>query len=144
MALTWPTRWYVKLFILRGAPLDAIERLQPQRPRPDRFVFPEGLTIVNYVAMPLSGQISKQASTGYRLLREAGPNDGLTLIAAEMIPGTDTVIELGMDHYYRHPQIDMKTVALTQTVMELVREKEQRAPDTALHPTSCREAAFGG
>ncbi len=143
-ALAWPARWYVKLFILRGAPLDAIESLQPRRRRLDRAVFPEGLTIVNYVAIPLSGHITKQASTGYRLLREAGPNDGLTLIADEMIPGTDTVIELGIDHYYRHPQIDMKTVALTQTVMELVREKEQRAPDTSLRPTSCREAAFGG
>ncbi|MBI3778865.1 MAG: hypothetical protein HY274_08145 [Gammaproteobacteria bacterium] len=144
VALTWPARWYVKFFMLRGAPLDAIESLQPQRRRLGRFVFPDGLIVVNYVAMPLSGDVSKQASTGYRLLREAGPNDGLTLIADEMIPGTDTVIELGVDHYYRHPQIDMKTAALAQTVMELVREKEQRAPDTTLRPTSCRETAFGG
>jgi hypothetical protein len=144
VALTWPTRWYVKLFILRGAPLDAIESLRPQRRRLDPIVFPDGLTIVNYVAIPLSGHISKQASTGYRLLRKDGPNDGLTLIADEMIPGTDNVIELGMDHYYRHPQIDMKIVALTQTVMELAREREQRAPNAALHPASCREAAFGG
>lgn len=143
VALTWPTRWYVRLFILRGAPFAAIESLQPQRRhnRLDRIVFPDGLTIVNYIAIPLSGHISKQASAGYRLLREDGPNDGLTLIADEMIPGTDNVIELGMDHYYRHPQIDMKTVALAQTVMELAPEKEQRAPNPASTRPPTKRAA---
>lgn len=70
VALTWPTRWYVKLLILHGAPLDAIESLQPQH-RHNRLDRIDGLTIVNY-----AGHISKQARTGYRLLREDGPNDG--------------------------------------------------------------------
>lgn len=49
--------------------------------RASRISLPPDIPVINYVGIPLSGQVSGQARLGYFLLREEGPNDGLTQIA---------------------------------------------------------------
>jgi hypothetical protein len=128
-ALTWPTSWLVKLFILGGQSSEGIESLSTQISveRASRTVLPAHMTVLNYTGIPLSGQVSERARTGYSLLREEGPNDGLTPIVDEIPTGSITVAELGLDHFFRDPLIDMKTVALTNTILRLV-EGESESP----------------
>ncbi|MGH8729989.1 MAG: hypothetical protein ACREV9_17915 [Burkholderiales bacterium] len=127
-ALQWPQRLYVRFFILGGYSFDGInsltrerskERLKKQAPLDD-------ILVVNYAAIPMSGQVSEDAGYGYGVLSEEGPNDGLTLITDELVLGGLTLIELGLDHYYRHPQIHHKTAALAQTVIEYLMERESK------------------
>ncbi len=51
-------------------------------------------------------------------LRKYGPNDGLTLLADELLPNGVTVIEPRLDHFYRDPEIDLKSLALANTVAD--------------------------
>jgi len=57
-------------------------------------------------------------------MRRLGPNDGLTLLADELTEQGLVVTEVGLDHYFRAPDIDLRTVALTYAVLD---ELEQRA-----------------
>lgn len=77
-ALTWPTCWFVKLFIINGDSFDGIESMTTLRSaeRADRLVLPPNIIVINYVGIPLSGQVTERARLGYSLLREEGPNDG--------------------------------------------------------------------
>jgi hypothetical protein len=127
-ALRWPRSWYVRFFILRGHSFDGIESLTRERSkeRLKKQAPLDDILVVNYVAIPMSGQVSEDAGYGYGVLSEEGPNDGLTLIADEIALGGLTLIELGLDHYYRHPQIHHKTVALAQTVIEYLAERESK------------------
>lgn len=65
----------------------------------DGLRFPTSLRIFSLIAVPLSGQVSERASFTYGRLRELGPNDGLTLLADEMIPGSVPLVLPGADHY---------------------------------------------
>jgi hypothetical protein len=49
-------------------------------------------------------------------LRKGGPNDGLTLLADELLPNGIAVIEPGIDHFYAAPDIEVKSVALANVV----------------------------
>ena len=53
----------------------------------------------------------------YEQLLPYGPNDGLTLLADELIPGGKAVLEIGLDHYYRDPEIDLNALALASVVV---------------------------
>ena len=127
-ALEWPQRWYVRFFILHGHSFDGIKSLTVERSkeRLRKQAALDDILVVNYVAIPMSGQVSEDAEYGYGILSEEGPNDGLTLITDEITLGGLTLIELGLDHYYRHPQIHHKTVALAQTVIEYLTERESK------------------
>jgi hypothetical protein len=77
----------------------------------------EQIFCLNYAGIPLSGHITKRAKGGYMDLRKHGPNDGLTLITDELIPNSVTIAEIGLDHFYLDPEIDLKTVALARLVI---------------------------
>ncbi|MEW5757375.1 MAG: hypothetical protein AB1810_13840 [Pseudomonadota bacterium] len=126
-ALRWPLRWYVKLFVIGGGSFDGIESLTTTRSaeRATRTSLPSDVFVLNYVGIPLSGQVSKRARFGYSLLREEGPNDGLTQIVDEIPSGSVTIAELGLDHFFADPAISLKTVALARTV---IRHLEDRPP----------------
>tara|TARA_B100000315_G_scaffold224382_1_gene229875 strand:- start:4494 stop:5636 length:1143 start_codon:yes stop_codon:yes gene_type:complete len=79
---------------------------------------PDNILVVNYMAVPLSGDISDGVKSRYELLRPYGPNDGLTLLVDQIIPGSVTVLELGLDHFFRDSVIEWKTVALFRTVVK--------------------------
>lgn len=115
----WPRSWYIKFFILQGKSLSAIDSMKTVRSRLrlNQVKIPEDILIINYITIPLSGNITIKAERGYSLLREDGPNDGITLVRDAIMPGGMTIIEFGMDHYYTHPDINLKTVALVQTIL---------------------------
>jgi hypothetical protein len=78
---------------------------------------PPHIMLINFTGIPLSGQVSEAAAFGYGRMRELGPNDGLTPITDELAHGGRTIVQVGLDHYYRDPELDLKTVALALTVM---------------------------
>jgi len=121
-AVTWPWCWFVKLFVLHGHSFDGIESMTTWRSatRKDRVAVPPDIVVVNYVGIPLSGQVTERARLGYTLLRQEGPNDGLTPIVDEMAPASITIAELGLDHFFVDPDVDKKTIALTRAVTRLV------------------------
>jgi hypothetical protein len=121
-AVTWPWCWFVKLLVLHGHSFDGIESMTTWRsaPRKDRVAIPPDMVVVNYIGIPLSGQVTERARLGYALMREQGPNDGLTPIVDEIAPASITIAELGLDHFFIDPDIDTKTIALANTVIRLV------------------------
>ena len=141
-ALTWPTCWFVKLFVINGGSFDAIESMATLRSaeRAERTTLPSGMIVINYVAIPLSGQVTERARLGYSLLREEGPNDGLTQIVDEIPVGSITVPELGLDHFFTDPEIHMKTVALTSTIVRLL-EGRRTAPNNAFNTDAPKRRA---
>ena len=120
-ATRWPQRWLAGLYYwYQGLdPGESIASLTTERSA-SRFAqesIPAHVLIVNFVGVPLSGHISPGAEFGYGVTRKAGPNDGLTTIVDELAHGGPAIIQVGLDHYYRDPEIDLKTLALTLTVL---------------------------
>jgi hypothetical protein len=117
----WPTRWWLRaLFAWKGWKRFDAGRSYCTAVSAERFArlrLPPHLLIVNYVGVPLSGDVSRRARRGYRRMRALGPNDGLTPILDAIAPGSLTIADLGLDHYYLHPQIDVKTMSLARTVL---------------------------
>ena len=74
--------------------------------------------VVQYVAAPLSGNVADEVKARYSYLRKFGPNDGLTLLADELLPGGVTVIEPELDHFYRDPEINLKSLAIANFVAD--------------------------
>lgn len=124
-ALKWPVSWYVKYFVVGGRSFEGIESLTTARSmgRANEISLPPDVLVLNYVGIPLSGQVSDQARTGYSVLRGEGPNDGLTQIVDEIPPGSITIAELGLDHYYNHPEIHIKAVALARVVIRYIEKR---------------------
>lgn len=89
-------------------------------PRYNSFVPPTQLTIVNYIGIPFSGQVSEMGRMFYGMLKAQGPNDGLTLIPDALAPGY-TIMAVGMDHFVNNdPEIDIKTAALVPVLLKLI------------------------
>lgn len=119
-AVRWPKRWFVKLFLLfKGWDYDSIESMTVKRSheRITRVNIAAHIFCLNYAGIPLSGHITKRAKDGYMDLREHGPNDGLTLITDELVPNNVTIAEIGLDHFYLDPEINLKTAALAYLVI---------------------------
>jgi hypothetical protein len=117
--LAWPVCWFVWLAVLPDGSFDGIRSLAVERSanRWRSIAIPEHVLVVNYVAVPLSGQVSRQAQGGYSRLREAGPNDGLTFPNEAIVPGGLTIPELGVDHYFRGKNMEAKTLALARVIV---------------------------
>jgi hypothetical protein len=78
------------------------------------------------VGAPLSGQIAAYVQGRYDDLKSLGPNDGLTLLADELIDGGVVITDIGLDHYYLDPEIDLKTFALTAVILELLEGRDRQ------------------
>jgi len=120
-------RWVAR-FVLkrRGQPPDIMDNLSTvvRRPAFDELSLPSGLLVMHYVAAPLSGHVAEATRGRYRVLRRQGPNDGLTLLADELTASGLVVTAVGLDHYFRAPDIDLRTVALTYAVLDELRQRE--------------------
>jgi hypothetical protein len=81
---------------------------------------PDRIMIVEYIAVPLSGDIYGSVRSRYVRLRKGGPNDGLTLLGDELLPNGIAVVEPGIDHFYAAPDIEVKSVALANVVAEML------------------------
>jgi hypothetical protein len=121
-AVRGPKRWLTKLITFaEGWDFASIESMTTHRSRArfNRLRIPPSILVINYVGIPLSGDVTKLAKEGYEDLCREGPNDGLALIADEIFPGGVTIVELGLDHYFQDREIDLKTAALAKTIMKL-------------------------
>lgn len=128
-ALKWPRSWLARIaFFFKGLRAQVIENLSTKK-RKEVFAgltFPSHIVTLQYVGVPLSGQIAEYVEGRYEDLRELGPNDGLTLLGDELVPGGIVITDLGLDHYYLDPEIDLKTFALTHVILdELERRKRE-------------------
>jgi hypothetical protein len=112
--------WIAELHLgLQGFDLDGARSLQTSRLRPHfaNLHFPEHILLVSYVPVPLSGDISNRGALGYSRMRHLGPNDGLTMLANELLPGGLTIIEPGVDHFFVHRDRELRSLALTQVLL---------------------------
>jgi hypothetical protein len=120
-ASVWPKSWLTRLYYWWRAqdPDDSIASLRSERSaaRFAQETIPKHVLILNFVGIPLSGDISPGDEFAYRHTSVAGPNDGLAPIADEAAHGGVTIIQVGLDHYFLDPEIDLKTLAMALTVM---------------------------
>jgi len=127
-ALTWPRSWLVRIvFFFKGLRADVIENLSTQKRREvfAQLEFPEHILMLQYVGAPLSGHIAEYVEGRYSDLKKLGPNDGLTLLADELVRGGIVITDIGLDHYYLDPEIDLKTFALASVVLNLLEGRDQ-------------------
>ena len=131
-ALTWPTSWLARIvFFFQGVPIETVKSLHTEKRRRvfAQLDFPQQILLLQYVGVPLSGQIAERVQGRYKGLRKFGPNDGLTLLADELIEGGIVITDIGLDHFYADPEIDLKTFALAQVAMDALDNPERgRSP----------------
>jgi hypothetical protein len=117
----WPKSWLARV-VLRYSGIDP--RSLPgmtttaSRDRMKEITLPLHIFVLQFVGAPLSGDIANDVRDRYIQLRKYGPNDGLTLLADELVPHGVTIIEPGLDHFYRDPEIDLKSLALANIVAD--------------------------
>jgi hypothetical protein len=109
-------------FGLQGWNWAAVESLATpvRRARFAGLRFPERLLVVNVIGAPLSGDMTLYSRPGHALLYRFGPNDGATLLADQIVPGSLTVLQPGVDHYFDLPDTDLRALALVKSVLDLV------------------------
>ncbi|MBT8451575.1 MAG: hypothetical protein KJO40_06385, partial [Deltaproteobacteria bacterium] len=121
--------WISKLHLgLQGFDLQGALSLQTSLRR-DHFAklqFPEHLLLVSYVPVPLSGDISNRGAFGYSRMRHLGPNDGLTMLVDQLLPGGLTIVEPGVDHYFDHPNRELRSLALLEVLLTRLGETTSR------------------
>lgn len=91
--------------------------------------FPQHIRIFSVVAVPLSGQISDRGAFGYSLMRNLGPNDGLTLLSDELIPGAVPLLLTGKDHFLGPDDQRAWSTAIFRTLMPVLEEYETTSPE---------------
>lgn len=135
-ALRWPWRWLGRLVLGRRA-LGAAAGMTPAewRPRFAALRFPPSTLILQVVALPLSGEVSKDVRGRWTRLARLGPNDGITLIEDELIEGARVLILRGLDHYFRDPEIGLKTLAIANVLSDMLSATaEAPSPDRTERP----------
>jgi len=136
-----PRRWWGRFYAwLQGWEWDALESLGRERSgaRSAELRLPGHLRVLNYIGIPLSGNVSELAHERYLSLRKYGPNDGLTLIADALVPGQPTIPVLGLDHFLaQDPELDLKTLALALVLIDESQKHEFCAsPSQSSDPSS--------
>jgi hypothetical protein len=115
-----PQSWFFSMVArYKGWSKDAITSMgvHSSRKRFQRLQISSDILIINYIGIPLSGQLSKFAKDNYSVLRSEGPNDGITLLSDVIAPNSLTVVALGSDHFFaKDPKIGAKTVALMHLI----------------------------
>ena len=87
---------------------------------------PAHIRTFTYVTVPLSGHITKRGSFGYRRMRKHGPNDGLTLLADELVPRAVPILKHGADHFLGPEDQEIWSTALFRVVAAEMRPPGQR------------------
>jgi hypothetical protein len=116
----WPKSWLARImFSAQGIRFQSVPGLTTasSRERLGEIRLPPHILIVQFIGVPLSGDIAGDVRWRYRQLRRYGPNDGLTLLADELLPGGFTILEPGLDHYYEDPDINLKSLALPNVIV---------------------------
>ena len=109
-------------FTLQGWNWAAVESLATpvRRAQFAALRLPEQLLVLNFIGVPLSGDMTLYSRPGHALLCPFGPNDGATLLIDQIVPGSLTVLQPGADHYFDLPDTDLRSLALVKSVLDLV------------------------
>ncbi len=117
--LHWPKCWIAEIGLLTvGQKISLVQDVSYSK-REAEFAdleIPESIKCVHFVGAPLSAQVHKRIRGNYCSIKDFGPNDGITPLADEVSYNGIIISELGLDHYYSSPDIDMKTIALALVV----------------------------
>jgi hypothetical protein len=127
--ISWPKSWIARfIFWLEHTDFRSVLGLttEASRARWSETKLPRNILIVQYVAVPLSGNIARGVKVRYNYLRKFGPNDGLTLLADELMPRGITILEPGFDHFYRDPDINLQSLAIANLVAEKLNVRSSR------------------
>lgn len=106
--------------------LGSIEGVESMRTDVRRAAFartpppPAHLAILNYVAVPLSGQVVEDNESTYKRLRKYGPNDGVTLVIDAILPGHPTLPAFGYDHRLIEPNQREKSLAVLRAMLRYI------------------------
>jgi hypothetical protein len=123
-ATRWPLRWLVRVAALWEPWTYTSIRSMRTAPGRERFAQwhrPPHTAALNFLAVPFSGDVSAGARDNHARMAALGPNDGLTLLADAIAPDSRTIVQLGVDHYYLDPEIDLKTAALARLAFDFAR-----------------------
>ena len=123
-ALRPPVKWMARsIFWLSGWSWDALTSLatKPSRRRLEGRRLPEAITVLNIVAVPVSGSVGYQVYAGYQVLESHGPNDGVVLLADTVWPNGINLVALGADHLFLRWRDDAYVMALLRAVDLAVR-----------------------
>ena len=94
---------------------------EPSRRRLAGAQLPASITVLNVVAVPVSGSVGFQVFSGYQVLISEGPNDGVVLLADAVWPGGVNLVALGADHLFAKWREAEYTLALLRAVDVAVR-----------------------
>ena len=123
-ALRPPVKWMARsIFWLSGWSWDALTSLatKPSRRRLEGRRLPEAITVLNIVAVPVSGSVGYHVYAGYQVLESHGPNDGVVLLADTVWPNGINLVALGSDHLFFRWRDDAYVMALLRAVDLAVR-----------------------
>lgn len=119
-----PKGWLFSTVIwFKGWPRSSFDSMQVavSRERYATLSVPPHIAVTNYLGLSLSGNISDFARDKYAMMREDGPNDGLTLLPDIIAPNSLSILSPTTDHFFAEdPEIDRKTLALLLTIMALI------------------------
>ena len=88
---------------------------------------PSHIVIINYLDLSLTANLSSLSSNKCPLIAEQGQNDGLTPLADIIAPSSLTLVATGSDHYFAEDlDINLKTIAMVKTVLNLVQRRDSR------------------
>jgi hypothetical protein len=122
----WPRRWLAAIaFALQGFGIASIDSMTTaaSRARFAAAALPPHVLVVNYLAVPMSWEVSPPAQGGYAICVEHGPNDGLTLLSDAIVPHGVTVVARGLDHFYAAPDLDQRIAAMAWALVGLLEER---------------------
>jgi hypothetical protein len=123
-ALRVPAKWLARgIFWLSGWNWDALESLGTERSRRrfETLQLPQTITVLNIIAVPVSGSVGYQVYPGYQVLSAHGPNDGVVLLADTVWPGGINVVALGADHLFARWREDTYILAMLRALDLAVR-----------------------
>jgi hypothetical protein len=117
----WPKSWFARIALsyagVNARSLPGMTTVA-SRERMREIRLPRHIFALQFIGAPLSGDIAEDVRHRYLELRKYGPNDGLTLLADELLPDGITIVEAGLDHFYRDPKIDLKSLAIANVVAD--------------------------
>ena len=107
-------------FLLYGYDWDGFMSMRYGEGSPLNFqpAVPEHMEIINIVPAPMHRHVSSRARPFYDYLAQFGPNDGLTLLGDNYIPGSLVYPAWRNDHYFRVPIPEQRMQAFLTYVID--------------------------
>jgi hypothetical protein len=121
-ARQWPLCWLVCAGLhWQGLDGQILHDMGTERRRASTAALklPPTLTVVHFIGAPRYREVTPAAQSNYLRLAQWGANDGLTLLDDQRRVVGQSIVELGLDHYFSHPKIDEKTLALLVVLAQM-------------------------